>query len=542
MNYSLKNKLALFAALSVNLMTLLASDAQKTSSALVGWGTNDFGELNIPAEIQGKIISVAAGGYHVVALLNDGTVRCWGAGKIKTLSEPDFGQSKPPSFSQPVLAVAAGGFHSLALLSDGTVVAWGGDRYGEAIVPSELANPSTAKVVKVAAAQYQSFAVRQNGTVIGWGMNISDDGQVIPPPDLVGVRDLSVSYNHVIALKQDGKIVCWGNNQFKQCEIPANLPPVVQVAAGQQQSAVVLADGSMRWWGLTSGYLPRGVSKIALASNLTALVVLKANGEVEGRGITVPLEAQNASDIVVGGTVSYNGPFALALKPVKTEIAQYIEANPGATIIVDATPKSNEAGPYTYRWYFDGTAVPIAFGGAQPQITLTGIPEAEGLYSVDITGSNGKTAREFVFRVRVDSDGDGLSDGREQFTYKTNPKNPDSDSDGLNDFTEVQLGTNPLAPDTDGDGYSDDYEYRTGYNPLDAKAAPDLLMTIHPSVEIRFPTAIGKFYTIERSDNLRDWEAVENNIAGNGNSISRYFTAETITAKFFRTKEMTIQR
>jgi hypothetical protein len=552
MKYSPKNKprpVTLFAVLFVNLITLLASDAQRTSSALVGWGANNFGELNIPAEIQGKIISVAAGGYHVVALLNDGTVRCWGAGKIKTSDHPNFGQSKPPSFSQPVLAVAAGFYHSLALLSDGTVVAWGAGSSledpnpsnGQATVPSELANPSTAKVVKIVAGSWSSFAVRQNGTVVGWG-GLPFGLQV--PPDLVGVRDLSVSHTHAIALKQDGKIVCWGNNEFEQCVIPANLPPVVQVAAGYYSSAVVLADGSMRWWGSTSNlpglpFTPPGVAKVALGTR--ALVVLKTNGEVEGRGITVPLEAQNASDIAVGGTYDLS-PFALALKPVKTEIAEYIEANPGATIIVDATPKSNEAGPYTYRWYFDGAAVPIAFGGAQPQITLTGIPEADGLYSVDITGSNGTTAREFVFRVRIDSDGDGLSDGREQFTYKTNPKNPDSDSDGLNDFTEVQLGTNPLAPDTDGDGYSDDYEYRTGYNPVDAKVAPDLFMTIHPSVEVRFPTAIGKLYTIEKSTDLKVWEAVESNLVGNGNMISRHFTAEGTIAQYFRTRELTIQK
>jgi hypothetical protein len=285
-----------------------------------------------------------------------------------------------------------------------------------------------------------------------------------------------------------------------------------------------------------------GVSKVALGYE--QLVVLKTNGEIlmwgydGGENITtIPPEAQNASDIAVG-----LNHFTFALKPVKTEIAEYIEANPGATIIVDATPKSNEAGPYTYRWYFDGAAVPIAFGGAQPQITLTGIPEAEGLYSVDITGSNGKTAREFVFRVRIDSDGDGLSDGREQFTYKTNPKNPDSDSDGLNDFTEVQLGTNPLAPDTDGDGYSDDYEYKTGYNPLDAQLAPDLFMTIHPSVEVRFPTAIGKLYTIEKSADLKVWEAVESNLVGNGNMISRHFTAEGTITQYFRTRELTIQK
>lgn len=44
----------------------------------------------------------------------------------------------------------------------------------------------------------------------------------------------------------------------------------------------------------------------------------------------------------------------------------------------------------------------------------------------------------------------------------------DSDNDGLDDKTEVALGTNPNKADTDGDGYKDGEEVKSGYNPKGA--------------------------------------------------------------------------
>lgn len=58
--------------------------------------------------------------------------------------------------------------------------------------------------------------------------------------------------------------------------------------------------------------------------------------------------------------------------------------------------------------------------------------------------------------LSADTDGDGLKDGDEVSKYKTNPTLPDSDADGLNDGQEVNLyKTNPAKADTDGDGLND---------------------------------------------------------------------------------------
>jgi len=55
-----------------------------------------------------------------------------------------------------------------------------------------------------------------------------------------------------------------------------------------------------------------------------------------------------------------------------------------------------------------------------------------------------------------DTDGDGLKDGEEVNKYFTSPLNPDADGDGLKDGDEVlKYRTDPLKADTDGDGLKD---------------------------------------------------------------------------------------
>lgn len=84
----------------------------------------------------------------------------------------------------------------------------------------------------------------------------------------------------------------------------------------------------------------------------------------------------------------------------------------------------------------------------------------------------------------VDSDGDGLSDFDEVYNFGTDPLNPDSngdgvndsndpssqadsDNDGLTDFVEGHFGTDPQNADTDGDGLPDgDEVYIHGTDPL----------------------------------------------------------------------------
>lgn len=76
-----------------------------------------------------------------------------------------------------------------------------------------------------------------------------------------------------------------------------------------------------------------------------------------------------------------------------------------------------------------------------------------------------------------DTDNDNLSDGLEANTYGTNPLVIDTDNDDLSDWVEIDIhGTDPLLADTDDDGLTDGSEVNTyGANPLSADTDNDNL-------------------------------------------------------------------
>jgi hypothetical protein len=64
-----------------------------------------------------------------------------------------------------------------------------------------------------------------------------------------------------------------------------------------------------------------------------------------------------------------------------------------------------------------------------------------------------------------DRDEDGLTDA-EETEFGTNPSEADSDFDGLDDKSELEIyATDPLNEDSDGDTYIDGVEVLGGYNP-----------------------------------------------------------------------------
>lgn len=72
-----------------------------------------------------------------------------------------------------------------------------------------------------------------------------------------------------------------------------------------------------------------------------------------------------------------------------------------------------------------------------------------------------------------DNDGDGLSNQEEQ-QFNTDPNNPDTDGDGLNDYQEVrQYATDPNNRDSDADNSSDGQEVSAGTAPRNADTDQD---------------------------------------------------------------------
>ncbi len=76
-----------------------------------------------------------------------------------------------------------------------------------------------------------------------------------------------------------------------------------------------------------------------------------------------------------------------------------------------------------------------------------------------------------------DTDGDGLKDGEEVKTYYTNPLLQDTDADGLTDYDEVfKYQTSPVKPDSDSDGLNDGEEVARKTDPNNSDTDNDKLL------------------------------------------------------------------
>jgi len=233
------------------------------------------------AEMVPAIVSVAGGGNHSIAVLEDGSVWNWGwniSGQLGNGTTLDQISPVQAGGLSDVVAVSAGFDHNLALKSDGTVWAWGGNGGGKLGDGTETDRKTPVQVsgltgvVAVSAGANHSLALKEDGTVWGWGWN--DVGQLgngtsgfenvrllpVPVLGLSGVMAISAGYEHSLAVKSDGTVWAWGSNANGQLGddsgIQRNYPvqahglsEVLAVAAGGFHSLALKSDGSVWSWG-----------------------------------------------------------------------------------------------------------------------------------------------------------------------------------------------------------------------------------------------------------------------------------------------------
>lgn len=301
-----------------------------TDGTVAAWGRNNAGQLGdgtttdraVPVVVNaasgvsalfGKtVVALAAGAQHSLALCSDGTVAAWGgngSGQLGDNLQEAFSNvpvavnaanGVSALFGKTVVGLTAGAQHSLALCSDGTVAAWGANESGQ-IGDNTLTDRSVpvavnaeagqsalfgATVVSLKAAPRGALALCADGTLVAWGDNSSgqlgdhsstnrqtpvavnaDSG--VSALSGKAVVSMAAGEEHSLALCADGTVASWGSGEFGQLgdnsvnsfsDVPAAVnvangtsalfgKTVVGIAAGSFQSVALCADGTVAAWG-----------------------------------------------------------------------------------------------------------------------------------------------------------------------------------------------------------------------------------------------------------------------------------------------------
>lgn len=163
--------------------------------------------------------------------------------------------------------------------------------------------------------------------------------------------------------------------------------------------------------------------------------------------------------------------------------------------------------------------------------------------SYDHTG-NMQTSAVLVVRKDIpgDTDGDGMSDAYEN-DHGLNMNDPadgeaDNDEDGLSNLAESLVGSNIEVKDSDGDGLNDWEEVYCGTSPTNkADVLKALFGEVDPAggvIVVKWPSADGRFYSLERTTNLLEiFSAIASNLPATPPENSYTDTPVNITSPHF---------
>ncbi|XWS56618.1 hypothetical protein CRYUN_Cryun09bG0101800 [Craigia yunnanensis] len=217
-----------------------------------------------------RIVTVAAGGRHTLALSDIGQVWGWGYGgegqlglgsRIRMVSSPhpvpciepsSYGKdrtialsrgslsSEGQSFRVPgsyVKEIACGGRHSAVITDAGAVLTFGWGLYGQCgqgstddeLSPTCVSSLLGIRIESVAAGLWHTVCVSADGDVYAFGGNQfgqlgtgGDQAETLPrlldAPSLENthVKVVSCGARHSAVITEDGKVFCWGWNKYGQ--------------------------------------------------------------------------------------------------------------------------------------------------------------------------------------------------------------------------------------------------------------------------------------------------------------------------------------
>ncbi len=307
------------------------------NNAVKCWGRNQVGQLGLgntvdrgrQSNLMGDqlpevdlgtgqtAIDIEAGLYHACAILDNGSVKCWGYNYYGQLGQDnttnlgdnanEMGDLLPAIYlgtERSAVAISAGGYHTCAILDNGTVKCWGYNNAGQLGLGNTVNRGSASghmnslpivnlgtdrTAIAIAAGEYHTCALLDNNTVKCWGFasngqlglgnrinkgdNSDEMGDALPTVDLgAGLTAISISANNhqTCAILNDRSLKCWGLNNLGQLglEDSANrgdnsgemgdaLPAInlgsgrtaLSVSAGSSNTCAVLDNDTVKCWG-----------------------------------------------------------------------------------------------------------------------------------------------------------------------------------------------------------------------------------------------------------------------------------------------------
>jgi alpha-tubulin suppressor-like RCC1 family protein len=265
----------------------------KTNGKLFCWGYNHYGQLGNDSTEESYVLvqentaatdwaSVSAGRDHTCAVKTNGTLFCWGNNYYGQLGNDSTEESRVPvqesAAATDWVNVSVGGGHTCAVKTNGTLFCWGENFYGilgnnstdHSPVPVQEST-ATTDWANVSASDSYTCAIKTNGKIYCWGRNYFGGlgnnptaDSPVPVQESTAATDwanVSAGGGHTCAVKTNGTLSCWGNNESGQLgnnSFHSRGEPVQEstavkdwanVSAGYYHTCAVKTNGTLFCWG-----------------------------------------------------------------------------------------------------------------------------------------------------------------------------------------------------------------------------------------------------------------------------------------------------
>jgi protein ATS1 len=161
------------------------------------------------------IVDIAASMSHTVAVLSNGDVYGWGAGRKGQLGQTASDHWSPRKIDDvPFHAcrVACGREFTYIVghASEGKHLVLGSDKWS---IISDA--PAAVHLWKDIGASWGSiFVLLESGAMLSWGRN---DHKQLCPPGIPKIQRIAVGSEHAVALTEHGDVIAWGWGEHGNC-------------------------------------------------------------------------------------------------------------------------------------------------------------------------------------------------------------------------------------------------------------------------------------------------------------------------------------